>query len=34
MVSFERSYGELPEWIATTVAPLARHPEFVDLRVT
>jgi predicted ABC-type ATPase len=25
-------YGELPEWIADAVLPLARHPDFVDLR--
>jgi predicted ABC-type ATPase len=25
-------YGALPEWIASAVAPLARHPLFVDLR--
>ena len=23
---------ELPEWIADAVLPLARHPDFVDLR--
>ena len=25
-------YGPLPDWIADAVAPLLRHPEFVDLR--
>jgi predicted ABC-type ATPase len=25
-------YGDLPEWIADSVLPLERHPEFVDLR--
>lgn len=25
-------YGPVPEWIAARVAPLSRHPEFVDLR--
>lgn len=25
-------YGELPEWVATVVAPLPRHPDFIDVR--
>jgi predicted ABC-type ATPase len=25
-------YGPLPEWVADAVAPLVKHPEFVDLR--
>jgi predicted ABC-type ATPase len=31
--ALRKVYGELPAWVAATVAPLSRHPDFTDLRI-